>query len=498
MGASQVTFSTASLGVNPTGPGQTPYSGNGSGSNNKNTPSVHLLDSGTRDRFFRHLDIAEKIAKESATEVESPSAEPNTDSCISKTRPAYQGKKEIPAAMSGSCIATGAQTFRSGAAMTFTVANLAGLHTGEAISTLGLAVLGIVATLFNLITAANKISDNSSKEQTLNAVLIRNRAQARAFFDNCELGKKSTAEEAQAYRDFIGAASQHEKFSEKAPDSTFIAQLMVAKEAAYVAISGINVAQLVIAISAVPVAALATMVLSALSIGLGFVANAYDIVQGWHGLVAANQKRETALGIRNSLQKIFGANNEKIDPKLSDSLVSFFESNAKVAENEAAFSILRIAKGLAGMLIAGLGAVLLVMSGGAAAPVAAILGVASSFIWFLGLMAKVVMDIKKFNADQVQKEAYMALVNSAEAQAFISETSMDYSNHYMMVRKFAEAIVDGSKMEKDVLSQSIFSAMGFDELDIKLLEGMHAMEGPRMEKINSVEIFLRNKMGINF
>ena len=112
-------------------------------------------------------------------------------------------------------------------------------------------------------------------------------------------------------------------------------------------------------------------------------------------------------------------------------------------------------------------------------------------------MAKVVMDIKKFHADQAQKEAYVAFVDSAEAQPVIPETGMDYSNHYMMVRKFAEGIVDGSKMKGDVLSQSIFSAMGFDELDIKLLEGMQAMEGPRVEKVNSLEIFLRSKMGIN-
>lgn len=462
------------------------------------SPSVKTKDDGTKIRFFRQLAIAGKIAAtESATITESRSEKPGPGSRVNNARPAYQGKKEIPAAMSGSCIATGVQTLRSGAAMTFNVANLTGLHTGEAISTLVLAVLGVGTAVFNAITAANKIADSSNKEQTLNAVLIRNRDQAKTFFENCAIGKKSTAEEAQAYRDFIGAASQHDKFSEKAAGSTFIAQLIAAKETAYLAISGINVAQLVIAISAVPVAALTTVVISAFSIGLGFVANAYDIVQGSHGLVAANRKRENALDIRNSLQKIFEANAEKIDPKLSGSLLSFYESNAKDAENEAAFSIFRIAKGLAGMLIAGLGAVLLVVSGGAAAPVAAILGVASTFIWFLGLMAKVVMDIKKFHADQAQKEAYVAFVDSAEAQPVIPETGMDYSNHYMMVRKFAEGIVDGSKMKGDVLSQSIFSAMGFDELDIKLLEGMQAMEGPRVEKVISLEIFLRSKMGIN-
>jgi predicted lipid-binding transport protein (Tim44 family) len=215
-----------------------------------------------------------------------------------------------------------------------------------------------------------------------------------------------------------------------------------------------------------------------------------------YGLAAANEKQEKAVSIKSNLEQIFEKYKSSINADLANSVFSFYANKAKEGENDAAYAILRIAKGLAGVLVAALGATLLVLSGGAAAPVAAILGAASSFIYFLGIMAKVIMDTKKFYADQSQREAYLKLVNPGQDQLSTPATEIDYSNRYIMVHKFAEAIVDGQKTEGEFPLTEILSAMSFTKLDMELLWGMLDRDVTRIEKTCLIEIVLAKKMGI--
>lgn len=410
--------------------------------------------------------------------------------------------------MAASASATGLYAAKSGVSLALVLLREEGIGAGDGITDLVQTIIGIGLAIYDAVVAISKSTENLAEEKANEATLLRTREKARAFFEKCRNGGVVSAEEANGYSDFMNAANGDKRFSAEAVDKNFMTNLGLVKEKIFLlmaVLAGINAGHAVVPI--VGLATLAVTVLSAVALGLGFVVNAYDLVQGAYGLSAAKEKKEKLSAICAGLETFFKNNTGNVFSRdFEKALCSFFDSQANEANIDIGYSIMRMVRGAIGILLATVGTVLMVMSAGAASPVAALLGAGSSFLYFSAASAKVVMDLKKWIVDEEERLACQDRLAQEDVNLSIFRDSAalpaptgDQSpmNRYFMLEALADSFVGtaGESGTEAALTE-LLEVLDFGALEIQILKGLVNMEADRKYKVDIIKRNLAGTMGI--